>query len=216
MGSEQTDCCFLDENHPDTSNGSYSVQNNTVAVSTLNPLADNDSSSIHSMSVASDFSSVSSIGCSENSDQNKTNKNRETNSGKKESLQETKQQRQQTKYQRTITVSFFYVGSVFIIVALPTSLFNAAAFWYLLIMDKTSVVFDIGFWISQTLYGLVFLINPCLYASSNLYVRKKVRKMMKRLSECVCYCCKFQKTNLPDLVINLDTNDTNISSAKND
>ncbi|XP_075265895.1 uncharacterized protein LOC142358375 [Convolutriloba macropyga] len=182
----------------------------------LNPFADNDSSSLQSMSVASDFSSVSSIGSSENGDQHKTNENRKTNVGKKESFQQTQQQRQQTKYQKTITASFFYVGLVFIIVSLPTSLFNAAAFWYLLIMDKTSEVFDIGFWISQTLYGLVFLINPCLYASSNLYVRKKVRKVMRRLSEWVCCCCRLHKTNLPDLVINLDTNETNISSADND
>ena len=167
------------------------------------------------MIVVSDFSSVSSIGSSVNSDQHKTNKNRKTNVRKKESFQQTEQQRQQTKYKKKITISFFYVGLVFIIVALPTSLFNAAAFWYLLIMDKTSEVFDIGFWISQTLYGLVFLINPCLYASSNLYVRKKVRKVMKRLNKWVCCCCKFQKTNLPDLVINLDANETNISSVNN-
>ncbi|XP_075262067.1 uncharacterized protein LOC142353655 isoform X2 [Convolutriloba macropyga] len=109
------------------------------------------------------------------------------NDQQKRSVQSSR--KQTPKVHKTLTLTFFYVGLVFIIVALPTSLFNAAGLWYLLITDQVSEVFTIGFWVSQTFYGFVYLINPCLYASSNSDVKEKVRTVARQ----VCKRCSFCK-----------------------
>ena len=76
---------------------------------------------------------------------------------------------------KSLTWSFFFVGAFFMTVALPTSIFNAMGSWYFIISQELSDTYIVGLWISQTFYGLVFLINPCLYAASNSYVRGRIR-----------------------------------------
>ena len=161
---------YLDKSDTQTSEG-------LSTVAKLGEVNAESESCIDSLNANSDNSSASS---NENSDVDRAKINY------LEKRKKTKQQRQQ----KVITLSFFYVGLVFIIVALPTSLFNACAFWYLLITDQVSEVLTVGFWVSQTFYGFVFLINPCLYASSNRYVRKTVRDVNQRLFG---WCCCSRK-----------------------
>ena len=142
-----------------------------------------DSRSEESLSLASDISSASSS--DEDSEVAQPKMDLQNINQKKKS----KKLPKCMSYKKTTTLAFFYVGLVFIIVALPTSLFNACAFWYLLISGKVSEVFTVGYWVSQTFYGFVFLINPCLYAASNRYVKGTVRNVSNRLFGWYC-CCK--------------------------
>ena len=166
-----------------------------------------DDNSVESLNLASDYSSSSDVSDDHYSDgygstetvnnetTAKTESSDEINETRlKRTTRKTKHEKQQKpKIHKTITITFFYVGLAFIVFALPTSLFNAAGLWYLLITGRVSELITVGFWVSQTLYGFLFLINPCLYASSNSDVKKKFKAANKKLFGC-CYRLKIRSS----------------------
>ena len=104
---------------------------------------------------------------------------------------DTLQKREQAE--KKLTLTFFFTACFFILVAVPTSIFNSVGLWHLLIVGKRSDVFRIGIWVSQTFYGFVFLLNPYVYASSNRSVRRKLKSIYRRIKGKNCFCAKQEQ-----------------------
>ena len=84
-----------------------------------------------------------------------------------------------TKQNRRITSSFFFVGFSFIVTAIPTSVFIILLFVLAMATNNWDLV--LGSYMSQILYGTVFLINPFLYMFSNHYVMEKLKRVTSQI-----------------------------------
>ena len=77
--------------------------------------------------------------------------------------------------QRKITSAFFFISFLFIIIAIPTTTIVILCFWLLMYTDADFEAAMFGLFVSQCLYGSVFLLNPFLYMCSNEYVMNKLK-----------------------------------------
>ena len=73
--------------------------------------------------------------------------------------------------QRKINSAFFFVSFFFIIIAIPTT--TMIIFSFIKVMNGEADYTVYGFFVSQILYGLVFLLNPFMYMFSNQFIMQK-------------------------------------------
>ncbi|XP_075261989.1 uncharacterized protein LOC142353591 [Convolutriloba macropyga] len=87
------------------------------------------------------------------------------------------QKRQQKKHH--LTTMFFFISIIFILVSAPNSANQVLAH---LFPNVVSLIFQWRLYlITETLYGLNFLLNPYLYSFNNSYIKQKFRELLAPL-----------------------------------
>ncbi|XP_063714612.1 uncharacterized protein LOC134842272 [Symsagittifera roscoffensis] len=83
------------------------------------------------------------------------------------------QKREKKKHH--LTTTFFFISVIFIIVSLPSSLAQVMSHWF---PDRISGNFSWRLYlITETLYGLNFLLNPYLYSFNNSYIKRRLTSL---------------------------------------
>ncbi|XP_075240102.1 uncharacterized protein LOC142335473 [Convolutriloba macropyga] len=81
-----------------------------------------------------------------------------------------------------LTTTFFFISVLFIIVSAPSSLSQVMSHLFPTTITET---FSYRlYFVTETLYGLNFLLNPYLYSFNNSYIKRKIRELISAVRSC--------------------------------